>query len=242
MAHATVVQCAWLRLVSHMVDGMTSKLAHSTWSFWGSRAEKKCSLRSCKWKEVRGNTILEGLFGNVLPKNLTSLIRLSKGVSNPRTRRGPCLLSAEKGRCRSCGLSWAIWAVLSDLHDISLVKEQRVKDLKRIFPGKKASGAHQTLSLAPMWSNMLLSRSSGGREIWLATLYTRPKICPITFHILCGNVSQTTSSPSLLDCITSSCGVFFPQVLVDWFHSVKSYRRVENGPFNKKKWAATLEK
>lgn len=171
-----------------MVARMTSKLAHSTWSFWGSRAETKSSLCSCNWKEARGNILLEGPFGNVLPKNVTSLILPYEGVSNPWTRQGLCILSAEKRRRCNCGFSWAMRPVLSDLHDISLVKEQRVKDLKRIFSGKKASGAHQTLSLAPMESNMLLSHSSGGREIWLATLYARLKICPFTFHFPCGNV------------------------------------------------------
>lgn len=98
------------------------------------------------------------------PKNLTSLILLYEGVSNPWTRQGPV---QKQGRCCSCGFNWAIWTVWSDLHDISLVKEQRVKDLKRIFSGKNASGTYQTLSLAPMGSNTLFGDSGGGSEIWL---------------------------------------------------------------------------
>lgn len=118
---------------------MTSKLAHSTCSFWGCRAGKKKTTQACAAAiGNKGNFfILEELFGNVL-LNLSSLILLCKGVSNsPGPYELIAFLVQKKGRRCSCGLSWAIRAVLSDLHGISMVKEQRAKDLKRIFSGKR---------------------------------------------------------------------------------------------------------
>lgn len=89
-----------------MLNHMTSKLAHSTCSFWGCRAGKK-KPQACA--AAIGNKenffILEGLFGNVL-LNLTSLILLYKGdIELPGPYELIAFLVQEKGGAVAVGLA-----------------------------------------------------------------------------------------------------------------------------------------
>lgn len=65
---------------------------------------------------MRREILLEGLFGNVCPINPTSAERLYRGWN----RQEPCELIAKEGAAAARSAE-PYWAVLSDLHDISLV-------------------------------------------------------------------------------------------------------------------------